>query len=337
MTLHLRATVSSGTPVYRQVADQLLAALESGALQPGDALPAAAALARDLVVHPSAVQRAYDVLRAEGVLEAGDGRHVVDHARRVLPANAAATDLQARQFRDACDVQRALLPEAAPTVAGLDVAALTRPALGVGGDYFDFLTHADGRLTVVCADVSGKGMAAALLMATLRAFVHSHGEADLPLTALVATLNRRLYDSTAPNRFATFCVLRCDAGGRALDYVNAGHEPPVIVRAGGAIERLAAGGPALGVLPEATFHAGRIDLRPGDVVALYSDGLSDALDAAGVEFGEARLVASIGHHAARPARELVRAVIGAVDRFAAGTAQFDDMTLVALRATERPS
>lgn len=331
MTFRLRASVSSGAPLYRQVADQLWGSAASGVLRTGDAVPAAAALARDLVVHPSVVGRAYDLLRAEGLLARRDDGALVCVSRTTRDT---AADLEARQRRDASAVQRALLPASVPQVRGLDLAAVTRPALGVGGDYFDFLDGGDGRLCVVCADVAGKGMAAALVMATLRAFVHSHLESAESLPALAATLNRRLYDSTAPSRFATCCLLRYDGASRAVDYVNAGHLPPVVRRTSGIVERFAVHGPALGILPGAYFQAGHVSLDPGDVVALYSDGVTDATSAAGDEFGEARLLDGIARHAHRGAPAIVEEILAAVDRFAAGVSQFDDITLVALRATE---
>jgi sigma-B regulation protein RsbU (phosphoserine phosphatase) len=334
MTLHLRATVSSGAPVYRQVADQLRAAAENGVLAAGDALPAAALLARDLVIHPTAVTRAYDLLKAEGVIERQND-HVVVATRSARPTPAA---LHSRHLRDASEVQRTLLPAGPPIVRGLDAAATSRPALGLGGDYFDFLPASGDRLSVVCADVAGKGMAAALLMATLRAFVHSHVDRDLPLPVLASTLNRRLYDSTSPSRFATFCLARYDAATRTVEYVNAGHQPPLVYRAAsGAFEHLAVNGPALGILPDATFDSARLRLAEGDLLVLFSDGVLDATSAAGDEFGEARLQAAVAASARLDARTIVGRALEAVDGFAAGVPQFDDLTLVVLRGVEAPA
>ncbi|MGE0813276.1 MAG: PP2C family protein-serine/threonine phosphatase [Vicinamibacterales bacterium] len=342
MTLHLRTTVSSGDPIYRQIAAQLCAAAASGMLRPGDALPAPGALAQDLVVHPRAVERAYALLADRGVFRrdergrvrvTGDGAEAAaappPSGRRPDPAPSPRSQDLAWQLSEAREVQQRLLP-ASMAVAGLDVAAVSRPALGVGGDYHDVVPGPDDDATLVIADVSGKGLPAALLMAALRGSLHAHLEQALPLEALVGHLNRRLYDGSAPNRFATFFCGRWRAGARTLEYVNAGHQPPLCC-AGGAIRALDVTGPALGLVPDATYGVRALRLDRGDLLLLYSDGVTDALDAVGDTWGESRLHETLQAAGRLPAGQVVQQVLAAADRHADGTPQFDDITIVAVR------
>ncbi|MEZ5291617.1 MAG: SpoIIE family protein phosphatase [Vicinamibacterales bacterium] len=341
MTLHLRATVSSGDPIYRQIAAQLQAAASSGMLQPGDALPAPGVLAQDLVVHPRAIERAYVLLADSGVFRWDDrGRlrvAVGDRATRSAapptegppPVTPSRSQDLSWQLSEAREVQQRLLP-ASLAVAGLDVAAVSRPALGVGGDYHDVVPGPAGDATLAIGDVSGKGMPAALLMAALRGSLHAHLEQALALDALVAHLNRRLYDGSAPNRFATFFCGRWRAGARTLEYVNAGHQPPICC-AGGALQALDVTGPALGLLPDAAYEIRELRLEPGDLLLLYSDGVTDALDAGGESWGEPHLHETLRSACHLPASRVVQRVLSAADRHADGTPQFDDITIVAVR------
>jgi len=230
-------------------------------------------------------------------------------------------------------VQQHLFPQKLPTVEGLDFAGYCRPAEGVGGDYYDFVRLADGCLGVAVGDVSGKGIAAALMMASLQASLR--GQIIKPcetLGEMVANINRLVYDASAENRYATFFYAEYDPRNRALRYVNAGHNAPMVLRRGSSeIVRLIQGGMVIGLFPDCEFMEGRLELRPGDVFLAYTDGISEAMNLADDEYGEEKLTAVLREHQARTAADLIAEILERVDLFTAGARQHDDMTLVAVR------
>jgi sigma-B regulation protein RsbU (phosphoserine phosphatase) len=178
-------------------------------------------------------------------------------------------------------------------------------------------------------------MPAALLMATLRAYLRGQtirGQSDL--AAMIGNLDRLVYESSAPNRYATFFYGEYDAATRTLRYVNAGHNPPVLVRSSGEIVRLATGGPVVGLLPECHYQQGCTTLQPGDVLVGFTDGVSEAMDAQMREWGEDQLVTEIEANRSLPPKTLIDYIIRRADAFAAGAPQYDDMTLVVIRACE---
>lgn len=297
----------SKVPLFRQLADQVRHAVRTGALRPGDSLPSAGPLATDLAVSPAAVTRAYRSLEREGVI------------------------VGARDFAAAIDVQRRLLPQDCPAIAGLDYAGAYRPALGVGGDYYDFIRLSDSEVGIAVGDVCGKGTPAALLMATLRAYLRGQAlgrSADL--AAVVANLNRLVYECSPANRYATFFYGEYDATSRSLAYVNAGHLPPLVAR-GGAILRLECTGPVVGLMLESSYEARRITLERGDVLVAFTDGVSEAMNAVGDEWGDAGVTSAVAARGDCPARLLVDRIVGAADAFVDGAPQYDDITVVALR------
>lgn len=243
-----------------------------------------------------------------------------------------------REVADATQAQARLLPQCRPPMASLDYDGLCRPARGVGGDYYDFLDLGRGALGLVLADVSGKGMFAGLLVASLQARIQSiaphHGR---ELDELVCEANRLMHSSTDINRYATFFYGVFDDATRELTYVNAGHLPPIILRprtdpAADRIEyetiSLESNGTVIGLLPEACYRQSSIQLLPGDIFCTFTDGVTEAVNAAGEEFEQRRLEAVLKEHAAATAAESCREVLARLDRFTAGTLQRDDITLV---------
>jgi sigma-B regulation protein RsbU (phosphoserine phosphatase) len=355
----VRPNSSSGTPVYIQLMDQVKHGLETGALRPGDPLPDVLPLAEALVVHPNAVVRAYRelealrfVARSAGVLRAassGPAPRLATLARRLLPELAAenlgaqialdAADRAARvrEIDAARDVQQRLLPQSLPPIDGLDYAGASRQALGVGGDYYDFLQLPSHCLAIAVGDVCGKGVPAALLMAALRAYLHgAMPQCQGAPRELVTAINRLVYDSMPDNRFATFFYGLYDRATRTLEYVNAGHNAPILLRPlNGAWQRhrLDATGMAIGLMPDTKYESRRLTLETGDVLVAYTDGVSEAMNANGDEWGDDRLVALLEAGRWRSAREVADTVWAGADEFAAGTSQYDDMTLVVVRVT----
>ena len=242
---------------------------------------------------------------------------------------------QARLERDveiAQQVQTRLFPRKAPEIPRLECHGVCRPARGVAGDYYDFLALDPHRTGIAVGDVAGKGLPAALLMASLQGALRSLA----PLStggpaALAGELNAQMFSLTESARFATLFWAIFDANARSLTYVNAGHNLPMLLRAGGALERLGKGGAPLGIFGGTAYKQDLVRLAPGDLLLIFTDGITEAPNASEEEFGEARLERLLRENAGRPISGLCELILQAVDRFQAGEPQQDDMTIVAAR------
>jgi sigma-B regulation protein RsbU (phosphoserine phosphatase) len=239
------------------------------------------------------------------------------------------------QLQIAHDVQSRLLPERDIEIAGYDLAGMSVPAYDIGGDYYDYIPLGDGRLGVVVADVAGKGIPAALIMATFRALLRTSVRQGSPLAQLVAQVNRLLAESIGLPAFVTavYGVLEPDTGGFA--YANCGHLPPLLVREDGTTEQLLGSGPCLGVFESAAYEPSQVELARGDLLLLYTDGVVEAEGDDGHEFGVDRLAALVAGLRATPAAEVIRGVAEATREFAGTGAYQDDFTLVAVRRRAR--
>lgn len=249
-----------------------------------------------------------------------------------LANEAAQRERIRREIEIAREVQQRLFPQRIPEIAGVSLAGMCRPALEVGGDYYDFIQLEDGRLGLAIGDVSGKGISAALIMASLRASLRGLA-LDGPgnLARMMEKVNRLVYESSSTNRYATFFFASYDPSTRELDFVNAGHNPPFVLKAAsGEVCRLEAGGLVVGLLPIAQYQAQRVRMEPGDVFIGYTDGISEAMTSQDEEWGEERLIASVPN-AAQKASEVVEKIFAATDAFTAGAEQHDDMTLLVMK------
>jgi phosphoserine phosphatase RsbU/P len=236
----------------------------------------------------------------------------------------------AREMEIAQEVQARLLPQVPPQLETLDCAARCIQARSVGGDYFDFLDLGPGRTGLVLADVSGKGVHAALVMANLQAHLQTlSGVAPFDPVRLLKHVNLMVWRSTAAQHFATLFFGVYDDSTRQLEYVNCGHNPPVWLHRDGGVERLAPTATVIGMFQEWECSARRICLRPGDLLAVFSDGITEAT-CGDEEFGEARLIEILTARSRVPANEIVSEVLRAVQEFSAGT-QSDDLTLLVAR------
>jgi sigma-B regulation protein RsbU (phosphoserine phosphatase) len=228
-------------------------------------------------------------------------------------------------------VQQELLPKACPACSRLDFVAECLPAWDVGGDYYDVFAAGRDSVMLVLGDVCGKGLPAALLMGLVHGAVRTAARSpSLDLAAMAGQLNELLCLRTAGERFVSLFWASCDPGRSVLEYVNAGHLPPVLVR-GGALHRLTAGGPVLGLLPQAPYQQATLPLHAGDLLVVYSDGLVEAVNASGGEFGEGRLLAAVEAHHHRPVAEVRTAILEAVRAFRGSTPLPDDLTLLVAR------
>jgi len=234
------------------------------------------------------------------------------------------------------EIQNAMLPAGPYRAPGVEVAGLTRPANTVGGDFYDIQPLGDGRVVIALGDVSGKGSPAALLMALLlamfRTLVPSIEEENLEVSELAARLNVQVTRHTPGNRFITlFCGIFTPLTGE-LRYVSAGHTPPLVLRAnGGGTERLADGGIALGMFAQSTYGVGRALLAPGDLLAVYSDGITEAENPDGRPFDERGLEAALPRNPSASMADLAHGVFRAVERHAGDVRLADDLTILLLR------
>ncbi len=235
-----------------------------------------------------------------------------------------------RELQIARQIQESLLPEALPALEGIDLAASSQPAREVAGDYYDAFVGGSGRLTLVVADVSGKGVAAAMLMSNLQSALHVLMAQDPPLDELVERLNGHVWRNSPPEMFITLFVGTVDPQTLVLDYVNAGHEHPIVIRGHDTLT-LPPTGLVLGVFPEARYRVGRLTLQPGDVVALYSDGITEAMDPSEEEFGTARLEQALRDALGNDAACILSFVLDRVCAHTAGHATLDDQTILVLR------
>jgi phosphoserine phosphatase RsbU/P len=242
-----------------------------------------------------------------------------------------------QQLAVAREVQRGLLPSAPPRLPGYDIAAVQLATWTIGGDYFDYIPLANGRFGLVIADVSGKGIPAALIMATFRAALRSELRRQAELGPLMQALNRLLLESQGDSRFVTAVYGSLDPASGRFGYVNCGHNPPLLLRADGGVETLECGGVALGMLPEVSFATATTTLRPGDMLALYTDGVVEPANAHENEFGTARLQEVLRSSASLSAAESVQAVVDATRSFSGQDRYDDDFTLVVVRRALGPA
>jgi sigma-B regulation protein RsbU (phosphoserine phosphatase) len=248
--------------------------------------------------------------------------------QRMLQADAARLEIHEQEMQRALEIQRSLLPREIPQLPGIAVATAWRPARAVGGDYFDVLRLDGNRLAVCIADVSGKGVPAALLMANVQASLRASAR-DLDSPACVCGIvNGMLCESIAANKFVTFFCGVLDANTRMFHYCNAGHPYPILVSAG-AVQTLDHGGAVLGVFPSWNYKDSSVNLKSGDRLLLFTDGITEAEDGQSQEFGVDRVAAFGKAHAASSAAELNQQLLAQVSDFCAAHFQ-DDATLVVL-------
>ncbi len=244
---------------------------------------------------------------------------------------------QERLRRDlalASEVQKRLFPEKAPDVRSAQLVGYCLPARGVGGDYYDFLRIGSDELGVAFADVAGKGIAAALLMSFVQASLRSLADDPaISLSQLIGKINRLLCASTGPNSYATFFYARLNETTRCLSYVNGGHNPPFLLRnpQTGGIEELTTGGMIVGMFPLSQYEEGTVQLESGDVLMLFTDGVSEAHNPQEEEFGEARLKEVLTRYGHLPAEEMSTAILGELRGWMADAPQHDDLTFVLMK------
>jgi serine phosphatase RsbU (regulator of sigma subunit) len=243
-----------------------------------------------------------------------------------------------RDLQIAREIQTWLLPGAPPQIPGISVAYVTRPANTVAGDYYDVFprpgkTNEDNRVVFAVADVAGKSIPAAMLMATFQASLKTLSTAQVPLEELAANMNRyACSNSQGGLRFTTAFLAEYDAARRIFHYINAGHNNPILRRASGLIERLDVGGLPLGIMPEAKYESASVALAPGDWLIIFTDGLVEAENARQDEYGETQLLTVINTAAASTPAEMLKRMLAELDLFVGNTPQHDDVTCLLIKA-----
>jgi serine phosphatase RsbU (regulator of sigma subunit) len=257
----------------------------------------------------------------------------IEHTR--LAEMERARQIMARDLDQAAEIQQGYLPSVAPKLPGLDLAGHNAPCRTVGGDYYDFFPYENGRVAMVLGDVSGKGMPASLLMMGLQARVQALAEEPSDIASVMTRLNRLTCANCPANRFITlfFCLL--DGATGELVYCNAGHNPPVLMRADGKRELLRGGGPVVGIIPEMEYSEYRNRMEPGDTLLIYSDGVTEAANPQNEEFETERLVETVRLSRHLSASQIVERIRMAVAAHAAGAPQSDDITIIAAKRVSK--
>lgn len=235
------------------------------------------------------------------------------------------------EFRLAARIQADLLPQKPPVLDGYDIAGKSIPAEEMGGDYFDFFPLDKNRLVLSLGDVSGKGLSAALLMAHAQATVRGQAMVHPSASECLRQVNPLLYQSTAPDKFVTLFYAMLDTASHSLCFCNAGHNPPLLYGREDTPRSLQTGGLLLGVQETSSYEEETVALGNGDLLIIFSDGITEATNVDGEQFGDDRLAAVIRRHRNEPAADILEAVINAAHAHSGKTPQADDMTLVVLK------
>ena len=231
----------------------------------------------------------------------------------------------------ATEIQQSFQPSAPPVMDGYEFQGISFSCYEIGGDYYDFIPQHDGKMLIALGDVSGKGTAAALLMSSLHAAIHAQVAAKTSLHQMIKSVNEYLAENTPTNRFVTLFAAELDSQTGVINYINAGHNPPLIGRADGKVQHLDAGGFPLGILPMAEFEVGQTRLEPGEALVIYSDGVSEANNLKGDEFGMERLTQVVSKNLQSSASGMRDKVEAALSAFTQTAPANDDITLVIVK------
>jgi sigma-B regulation protein RsbU (phosphoserine phosphatase) len=257
---------------------------------------------------------------------------VIEHAR--LFAEEQALKLMQEEMKLAYKIQMDLLPKESPSFPGYDIAGISIPAKTVGGDYFDFLRLSDEAIALCLGDVSGKGMPAALLMANVQATLRGQIMIDPSPGGCLTRSNSLIYKSTDAEKFVTLFYGILNRGTHEFTYANAGHNYPLFLKRGAQPVRLETGGLVLGCLEDFSYDEDTLRFDPGDSLLVYSDGITESLNANEEEFGEPRLTGLFNEYAPEGAQRIINRIVGAVRAHAGESSQMDDMTLVVIKRNE---
>ena len=247
-----------------------------------------------------------------------------------MPSDASVVDVS-QDWAIACDVQQRFMQSSAPTIDTLSYSARCRQMRALGGDCYDFVPLPHDRLAVVVGDASGKGLAAALMISNVQSSLRTAASfTGDDVSAMLSAVNRQVHTSSLADRYATLFYGVFDDATRTLQYVNAGHNPPLVIRRDRSVTWLQAGGVPLGIFPNSAYEQGAVQLNPDDIVVAYTDGVTEAVNPSGEEWGVDRLRRAAVNSKAQRADEIVDAIFTSLDEFSRGR-QTDDATVVVVR------
>jgi phosphoserine phosphatase RsbU/P len=297
-----------------------------------------------LAVPLGVTDKVFGIIYADSPI--AEGRFTEDHLKvlttlasvaaiRVENARLIEARLERERFERelalASEIQQRFQPTAPPQVNGYELQGISFPCYEIGGDYYDFIEREDGRLVIALGDVSGKGTAAALLMSSLHAAIHAQSASHDSLVATISAVNKYLANNIPTNRFVTLFYAELDPESGALSFLNAGHNPPLIIHSAGTVEQLSSGGLPLGIKPDAEYREGRTQMQKGDVLVIYSDGVTEAQSPTGEEFGATRLYEVVSRNIEASAAGIRDRIESSLTKFAQGTSAADDITLVIVK------
>ena len=232
----------------------------------------------------------------------------------------------------AASIQQQIIPDQLPLIEGYELAGENIPSREVGGDYYDCIDMGEGKYALIIADVAGKGIAAALLVNTLNASLYSYLEFNLPLTEMAFRLNKLIYNASPPDKFITFFIAVLDSKTGELDIVNAGHNPILLLRKDGRLDKIDAGGIGLGMLDFGIPYQGeKLVMEPGDKLFLYTDGIPEAMNKDEVEYSDERMIEFFQNNAEKSAKEFIIGIVEDVSKHVSGEPQSDDITSMILK------
>jgi sigma-B regulation protein RsbU (phosphoserine phosphatase) len=260
---------------------------------------------------------------------AAQSAHVIENAR-LYQEEQTLLHLQ-EEMRLAYEIQSDLLPKSQPAIKGYQIAGKSIPAKDVGGDYYDFIAIDDNRLAFCVGDISGKGIPAALLMANLQATLRGQTALDKSCKDSVTFTNNMLYHSTAPNKFATLFYGILNSSTHEITYCNAGHNDQYLITIDQNIIKLTIGGIVVGIMPEIPFEEASVNINPGEMVVLYSDGITEAMNSNEEEFDTDRLTNILIKNRGESAEKIIEIILNEVDNFAGNVAPMDDKTIVVIK------
>ena len=285
----------------------------------------------DFVEKPWANVRLLEILKKQ--IEAGEKKRLAKkqalEKSHALDEAAQKLQRREREVEEARAIQQGFLPQEIPQIPGYRIAGAWQPARIVGGDYYDVLPFDDDSVGLCIADVAGKGMPAAMLMSNFQASVRGFASSSLSPDALCEKLNNLVCRNIAADRFITFVYAHLHGPSRRLSYANAGHNAPIVLHRDGTHERLEMGGGVLGIFKQQSFDAGSFQLAPGDRIVLYTDGVTEARDGAGIEFGDSRLIEVLRECLDADPQIAQEKIFSTVEQFCGGNWE-DDATLIVL-------
>jgi sigma-B regulation protein RsbU (phosphoserine phosphatase) len=320
----------SRVPVYRQLFEQVRLQIARGLLKPGEKLPSAWELSSELGVNPAGVSKAYDHLEHAGFLALrGEGANV----REAGSLPAVRQPVSDDDVRLASQIQNSLLPRRQSRLGGWEMSYVYDPLGPTGGDYCDLVSVGPDGFFFMVGDVTGKGLAAALLMAHLHATFRALVSPEIPVEVLVERVSRAFHESTPATYFATLICAQTRPTGE-ITICNAGHPAPLLVR-DGRVTEIAATGLPVGIFSDESFTSVTARLAAGDTLLVWTDGLTETVNRAGVEYGPERLSRLVRERSCEQARDLVSACRADLDEFRAGEPRTDDVTILAIRRDGR--